>query len=309
MSSADWWKMYGTPNMLDAPSRGQPNPQPAPAHAVPSESQLDTYKRAIEQAATQRLDDERPPLEEHARQVAEYAQGLAGRAPTDRETAAGIEQAQALRQWIDARWHGQLTGPEFFDELAERAYSVGLLSIWWALGGNPAELREFLQFMRDWQDRAGPASIEAMTKAERRESTEWHLLSLAIQKLEFDAATYDSPRLRQAAEHLRLMLAPDRVRPEAPAEHLRQKQAKDAITKRHSPTQEIRARIMAAFAKLPADRTLDDRAALLVDDALGWNREISPHPFTWEGGRGRTDAEKQRAAFKYIRRNVAKGRR
>lgn len=256
-----------------------------------------------------RLDAERPPLEEHARQVAEYAQGLAGRAPTEKETCAGIERTQALRQWIDANWHGQLTGPEFFDELAERVYSVGLLSLWWTLSGNPAALQEFLQFMRDWQDKAGPASIEAMTKAERRESAEWHLLGLAIQKLEYDAQNFDSPRLRQAAEHLRLMLAPDKVRPEAPAEALRHKQAKEAIAKRHEPAKELRARIMAEFEKLPDTMSLNARASELAEKALQWNREISPPPFTWDRGKSKTDADKKIAAYNYIRRNIAKGKR
>ena len=292
MSSADWWKMYGTPNMLDAPSRGQPNPQPAPAHAVPSESQLDTYKRAIEQAATQRLDDERPPLEEHARQVAEYAQGLAGRAPTDKETAAGIEQAQGLRQWIDAHWHGQLTGPEFFDELAERVYSVGLLSLWWTLSGNPAELREFLQFMRDWQDKAGPASIEAMTKAERRESEEWHLLGLTIQKLEDDAQNFDSPRLRQAAEHLRLMLAPDKVRPEAPAEATRKKSSENAHKARRANESAIWDKVESAMAEQHTrGRKGKPAARNIARQAMTWNAEAG-HPFTaW------TDTEKTATAI------------
>lgn len=292
MSSADWWKMYGTPNMLDAPRRGQPNPQPAPAHAVPLGNQLDTYKRAIEQAATQRLDDERPPLEEHARQVAAYAQKLAGRAPTDKETAAGIEQAQTLRQWIDAHWHGQLTGPEFFDELAERAYSVGLLSLWWTLSGNPAALQESLQFMRDWQDKAGPASIEAMTKAERRESAEWHLLGLAIQKLEYDAQNFDSPRLRQAAEHLRLMLAPDKVRPEAPAQAERKAGSQKANAARHGKQAAIWEKVESAMAEQHAKGKKGKPAARnIAQQAMTWNAEAG-HPFTaW------TDKEKTATAI------------
>ena len=256
----DCWAPFKTVNALspDIPHRGQPG--------------------------IEKLDDERPPLEQHAEQVRAYALGLIRREPSAPETSDAIEQATSLRAWIDERWESpEKTGPDFYQELEERAYNAGLLSLWWGLTGDMAELRAFLQFMRDWQDKAGAQTVEAMTRADRRESAEWTVVAQAIGQMEYQATALKSPRLKEAAKVMRAMLTADRLRPEAPAKEARATGAKKAADAKHAGTGDIRGRIIEwcdrwkhTHPKASKNKLADDCSG----PAVKWN-EAAGRPFKW----------------------------
>ena len=256
----DCWAPFKTVNALspDIPHKGQPS--------------------------MEKLDDERPPLERHAEQVRRFALDVIRREPSAPETAEAIEQVTSLRAWIDEHWEGpEKTGPDFYQELESRAYNAGLLSLWWGLTGDMAELRAFLQFMRDWQDEAGGQSVAAMTRADRRESAEWHVVAQAIGQMEYQATALKSPRLKEAAKVMRAMLTPDRLRPEAPAKEARATGAKNAAEARHAGTGDVRGRIIEwcdrwkhAHPKASKNKLADDCSK----HAAKWN-EAAGHPFKW----------------------------
>ena len=240
------------------------------------------------QPSMENLDAERPPLERHAEQVRRFALDVTRREPTPPETAEAIEQAASLRAWISDNWKGpEETGPDFYQELEGRAYNAGLLSLWWGLTGDMAELRAFLQFMRDWQDEAGAQSVEAMTRADRRESAEWYVVAQAIGQMEYQATALKSPRLAEAAKVMRAMLTPDRLRPEAPAEAARKESSKKAIEARHAGTKELKARIIAEMRKHETGPRWKNPAARKVAPlAFQWNSEArNPEtrrtPYKW----------------------------
>ena len=240
------------------------------------------------QPSMENLDAERPPLERHAEQVRRFALDVTRREPTPPETAEAIEQASSLRAWISEHWEGpEKTGPDFYQELEGRAYNAGLLSLWWGLTGDMAELRAFLQFMRDWQDEAGAQSVEAMTRADRRESAEWYVVAQAIGQMEYQATALKSPRLAEAAKVMRAMLTPDRLRPEAPAEAARKESSKKAIEARHAGTKELKARIIAEMRKHETGPRWKNPAARKVAPlAFQWNSEArNPEtrrtPYKW----------------------------
>jgi hypothetical protein len=256
----DWWQPFRTANALspDIPHRGQPG--------------------------IEKLDDERPPLERHAEQVRAYALGLIRGEPSAPQTAEAIEHAESLRAWISENWKGtEKTGPDFYQELESRAYNAGLLSLWWGLTGDMAELRAFLQFMRDWQDEAGGQTIAAMTRADRRESAEWHVVAQAIGQMEYQATALKSPRLAEAAKVMRAMLTADRLRPEAPAGAARKEGGKKAAEARHARTGEVKGRILAwcdrwksTHPKASNNKLADDCSG----PAVKWN-EAAGRPFKW----------------------------
>ena len=255
----DWTQPFRTANALspDVPSRGRPS--------------------------LEKLDDERPPLERHAEQVRAYALDIVGREPTPQETAGSIEQADSLRAWIAEQGSGPETGPEFYRELEEKAYRAGLLAVWWGLAGDMPKLREFLQFMRDWQGKVGPDAITAMTRAERRESAEWHVVAQAIGQMEYQATALKSPRLAEAAKVMRAMLTADKLRPEAPAKEVRTAGGKNAADARHTETRGIRGRIIEwcdkwkhAHPKASKNKLADDCSG----PAVKWN-EAAGRPFKW----------------------------
>ncbi|MBU2827593.1 MAG: hypothetical protein ACYCY2_03575 [Acidithiobacillus ferriphilus] len=254
----DCWAPFKTVNALspDIPHKGQPS--------------------------MEKLDDERPPLERHAEQVRRFALDVIRREPSAPETAEAIEQVTSLRAWIDEHWEGpEKTGPDFYQELESRAYNAGLLSLWWGLTGDMAELRAFLQFMRDWQDKAGAQSVEAMTRADRRESAEWTVVAQAIGNMEYQATTLKSPRLAEAAKVMRAMLTADRLRPEAPAKEARATGAKKAATARHAGTGELKNRILAECKKYQRGTQWKNPAAQKVAPvAFRWNTEAGK-PFSW----------------------------
>lgn len=254
----DWWQPFKQVNALspDIPHRGQPG--------------------------IEKLDDERPPLERHAEQVRAYALGIIRGEPSAPQTAEAIEQAESLRAWISDNWKGtEKTGPGFYQELEGRAYNAGLLSLWWGLTGDMAELRAFLQFMRDWQDEAGGQSVAAMTRADRRESAEWHVVAQAIGQMEYQATALKSPRLKEAAKVMRAMLTPDRLRPEAPAKEVRATGAKNAAEARHAGTKELKARIIAeCMTHKRGTQWKNPAARKVAPDAFKWNAEAG-RPFSW----------------------------
>jgi hypothetical protein len=256
----DWWQPFTSGDMLKAPQQGQPS--------------------------MQHLDAERPPLEQHAEQVARYAQDLVHRAPTPKETAAAIEQAQALRDWISEAWHDDLKGPGFFEQLEQRVYDAGLLSLWWGLSGNMPALIEFLGFMRDWQGNAGPDATAAITRADRREQGEWHVVAQAIGNMEYQATKQNSPRLRQAAKVMRAMLTADKLRPEAPAKEARRASASHASGAKHAPTRELKQKILAECMRLKQGENWKNQAARKIAPVAfrwnqEWNQEAGKPPFRW----------------------------
>jgi len=312
----DWWQPFKTVNALspDIPKRGQGEPSAAvqligrlayrgvtltldgyklsatPADALTPEDRAAIREHRADLVAilTPEQERPRPSLEEHAEQVRAHALGLIGREPSAPETAEAIEQAESLRAWITEHWKGtEETGPDFYQELESRAYNAGLLSLWWGLTGDMAELRAFLQFMRDWQDEAGEQTIAAMTRADRRESAEWQVVAQAIGNMEYQATALKSPRLAEAARVMRAMLAPDRIRPQAPAEAARKEGAKKAAAARHAASKELKGRIIAEMRKHETGPRWKNPAARKVAPlAFQWNNEArNPDtrrtPYNW----------------------------
>ena len=247
----DWWAPFQCSNLLDAPTRGQPT--------------------------MQTLDAQRPPLDEHAEQVRRYVLDVIGREPSAAETQEAIRQAESLREFIKA----EATRPDFFERLEEHCYAVGLLALWWGLSGDAAALRDFLQFMRAWEDEAGHEATAAMTRASRREAAEWHVVAQAIRSMECQAIALKSPRLKAAAQAMRAMLAPDKLRPEAPAREARTTGARKAAKARHAKTAELKARILAECEKYRRGTQWKNPAARKVAPiAYDWNQEAGK-PFSW----------------------------
>jgi len=247
----DWWAPFQCSNLLDAPTRGQPT--------------------------MQTLDAQRPPLDEHAEQVRRYVLDVIGREPSAAETQEAIRQAKELRDFIKA----EATRPDFFERLEERCYTVGLLSLWWGLSGDVVALRDFLRFMRAWEDEAGNGATAAMTRASRREAAEWHVVAQAIGNMEHQAIALKSPRLTAAARAMRAMLTADRLRPEGPAREARTTGARKAAKARHAKTAELKARILAECEKYQRGAQWKNPAARKVAPiAYDWNREAGK-PFSW----------------------------
>ena len=254
----DWWRPFTTANASspDIPHRGQPG--------------------------IDKLDDERPPLEQHAEQVRASALGIAGSEPGQDDAASANKRADELREWITNHWQGiEQMPPEFYQEFEDRAYTLGLLSIWWGLSSDMSKLREFLQFMRDWQDSAGHEAVAAQTRADRRESAEWHVVAQAIGNMEYQAAALKSPRLKEAAKVMRAMLTADRLRPEAPAREARTSGAKKAANARRAASNALKERILAECVKLKKGTQWKNLAARKVaPDAFKWNDDAGK-PFAW----------------------------
>lgn len=312
----DWWQPFKTVNALspDIPKRGQGEPSPAvllvgrlayrgitltldgcnlsasPAEALTPEDMdaIRKHRAALVAFLAPERERPHPSLEEHAERVRAHALGLIRREPSASETAEAIEQATSLRAWIDERWESpEKMGPDFYQELENRAYNAGLLSLWWGLTGDMAELRAFLQFMRDWQDKAGAQTAAAMTRADKRESAEWLVVAQAIGQMEFQATALKSPRLTEAAKVMRAMLTADRLRPEAPAKEARAIGAKKAAAVKHARTRTLKPRIITEMKKYETGLKWKNPAARKVAPlAFRWNNEArNPEtcrtPYNW----------------------------
>jgi len=249
----DWYQPFQCSNLLDAPTRGQPT--------------------------MQTLDAQRPPLDEHAEQVRRYVLDVIGREPSATETQEAIRQAKELRDFIKA----EATRPDFFEQLEEHCYAAGLLSLWWGLSGDVAALRDFLQYMRAWEDEAGHEATAAMTRASRREVAEWHTVAQAIGNMEYQAVALKSPRLKAAAQAMRAMLAPDKLRPEAPAREARTTGARKAAKARHAPHTGILTKILNWCDNWQCTHPhikKKELARACSAHALKWN-EAAGNPFDW----------------------------
>lgn len=307
----DWWQPFKTVNALspNIPKRGPQNISPAwalagrlalrsvtlslvngelqaePQDALTNDDKVDIQKYMPELVAMLGGGERQYiPLDKHAEQVRAFALGIIGSEPGREDAASASRQADELREWITNHWQGiEQMPPEFYQEFEDRAYTLGLLSIWWGLSSDMPKLRELLGLIRDMQDNPanGRAVADAITRAQKREAAEWHVVAQAVGNMEYQAESLKSPRLKEAAKAMRAMLTADRLRPEAPAKEARTSGAKKAADARHAPSNTLKERILAECAKLKKGTQWKNSAAREVaPDAYRWNKEAGK-PFNW----------------------------
>lgn len=294
--SASPWEPFTAPNMLDAPRRGQGEPNPAALLigrlayrgirlsadgvriiAEPADSLTPADNREITEHALEllrilnpNLKPDRASLDEQAEAEAALALDFIGREPSAKEVKQAQADARALLSWLRKNWHGTMTEPSFFDELEAELYRVGILSTFWGLRADRDTLRALLAELRRIEDRAGPDFLRALNEAQRREAEEWRTLAITAKAIATKAEILKSPRLEKAAELMAAMLSPDKLRPEAAAQAAFKEAGSKGGKQRRAVSNAARKELKRRYieGKGRKWRTPQDAARALKDDAL-----------------------------------------